>query len=164
MKKYFVRTLILLACWSQNSVILAFGCDKNPHVVNVFVPFRFKTRDESNAANISGFKEGKVKTSAGLRKFHYDVWVKHRKNLLFTSNTKSWKYIFKRWINVAWNKWRSLRGRSNSSTVQNFRDTVKPPRPQPCLIFYSILSVNLLGYWTFREFGRSVNQLKWGKK
>ena len=32
------------------------------------------------------------------------------------------------------------------------------------LIFFSILSVNLLGYWAFREFGRSVNQLKWGKK
>ena len=33
MRKYFVRTRILLACWSPNSVILAFGFDKNPHVV-----------------------------------------------------------------------------------------------------------------------------------
>ena len=32
-RKYFVRTWILLACWSPNSVILAFGFDKNSHVV-----------------------------------------------------------------------------------------------------------------------------------
>ena len=38
--------------------------------------------------NCSGFKEGKVKISAVLRKLHYDVWVKHRKTVLFTSNTK----------------------------------------------------------------------------
>ena len=33
MRKYFVRTRILLACWSPNSVILAFGFDQNPHVL-----------------------------------------------------------------------------------------------------------------------------------
>ena len=38
--------------------------------------------------NCSGFKQGKVKISAGLRKLHKDVWVKHRKTVLFTSNTK----------------------------------------------------------------------------
>ena len=45
-RKYFVRTLILLACWSPNSLILAFGCDKNPHVV-LWNPSKiFKTRNE----------------------------------------------------------------------------------------------------------------------
>ena len=39
--------------------------------------------------NISGFKEGKAKILAGLRNFHEDGWVKHRKPLVFTSNTKS---------------------------------------------------------------------------
>ena len=38
--------------------------------------------------NCSDFKEGKVKISAGLCKFHSDVWVKHKKTVLFTSNTK----------------------------------------------------------------------------
>ena len=31
--KYFVCTPILLACLSPNLAILAFACDKNPHVV-----------------------------------------------------------------------------------------------------------------------------------
>ena len=38
--------------------------------------------------NCSGFKEGKVKISAGLRKLHLDVWVKNRKTVLFTGNAK----------------------------------------------------------------------------
>ena len=38
--------------------------------IKVFVPFRFKTGNVSNAPNFSGFKEGKVKISAGLRKLH----------------------------------------------------------------------------------------------
>ena len=32
-RKHFVRTRIWLAWWSPNPVILAFGFDKNPHVV-----------------------------------------------------------------------------------------------------------------------------------
>ena len=55
MKKYFVRTRILLASSSSNSVILAFGFDKNPHVIKVFVPFRYKTRNVSNAAEFFRF-------------------------------------------------------------------------------------------------------------
>ena len=39
--------------------------------------------------NCSGFyKEGKVTISAGLCYFHQDFLVKHRKTVLFTSNTK----------------------------------------------------------------------------
>ena len=39
--------------------------------------------------NCSGFyKEGKVTNSAGLCYFYQDFLVKHRKTVLFTSNTK----------------------------------------------------------------------------
>ena len=39
--------------------------------------------------NCSGFyKEGKVTISAGLCYFHQDFLVKHRKTMLFSSNTK----------------------------------------------------------------------------
>ena len=32
--------------------------------------------------------EGKENISTGLRNFHYDIQVKHRKTVLFTSSTK----------------------------------------------------------------------------
>ena len=75
MKKYFVRTRILVACFSPNLVILAFRCDKNPHVV-LWNPSKFlchwglKPEPWAMPPNCSGFKEGKVKISAGLRKLH----------------------------------------------------------------------------------------------
>ena len=75
MRKYFVRTLILLACWSPNLVILAFGCNKNPHVI-LWNPSRFSCHSDLKPEllaiprNCSGFKEGKVKISADLHKLH----------------------------------------------------------------------------------------------
>ena len=75
MRKYFVRTQILLACWSPNSVILAFGFVKNLHVV-LWNPSKFschsdfKPKTLAMPPNGSGFKEGKAKISAGLRKLH----------------------------------------------------------------------------------------------
>ena len=45
MRKYFVRTRILLACRSPNSVILAFGFDQNPHVL-LWNPSKFSCHSD----------------------------------------------------------------------------------------------------------------------
>ena len=83
--------------------------------------------------NCSGFKEGKVKISAGSRKLHSDVWVKYRETVLFTSNTKlenkvAVKNYVKQW-NHHGHKPIVLHVIKNKSS----------------LIFFSILLVNLLG-------------------
>ena len=59
MRKYFVRTRILLACWSPNSVILAFGFDQNPHVL-LWNPSKFLCHSDlkpetSNVAELFRF-------------------------------------------------------------------------------------------------------------
>ena len=66
MRKYFERTRILLVCWSPNSVILAFGFDKNPLVV-LWNPSKFSCHSDlkpetwAMPPNCLGFKERKVK-------------------------------------------------------------------------------------------------------
>ena len=67
--------------------------------------------------------------------------------MLFTSNTKVENKFLKGEINAARNKWQCSRGRSYSSSSENFREIVKPPWPQTyyvnknksSLIFYSII-------------------------
>ena len=59
MRKYFVRTRILLACWSPNSVILAFGFNQNPHVL-LWNPSKFSCHSDlkpetSNDAELCRF-------------------------------------------------------------------------------------------------------------
>ena len=64
-RKHFVRTRIWLAWWSPNPVILAFGFDKNPHVV-LWNPSKFLCHSDLKPEtwvmlpNCLGFKEGKV--------------------------------------------------------------------------------------------------------
>ena len=66
MRKYFEHTRILLVCWSPNSVILAFGFDKNPLVV-LWNPSKFSCHSDlkpetwAMPPNCLGFKERKVK-------------------------------------------------------------------------------------------------------
>ena len=66
MRKYFEQTRILLVCWSPNSVILAFGFDKNPLVV-LWNPSKFlyhsdlKPETWAMPPNCLGFKERKAK-------------------------------------------------------------------------------------------------------
>ena len=75
MKKYFVRTLILLPCWSPNSVVLGFRCDKNLHII-LWNPSKFFRHSDSKwemramPPNCWGFMEGKENISTGLRNFH----------------------------------------------------------------------------------------------
>ena len=75
MRKYFVRARILLACCSPNSVILAYGFDKNPHVVS-WNPSKFlchsdlKPETWAMPPNCLGYKEGKVKKFSGLSELH----------------------------------------------------------------------------------------------
>ena len=83
--------------------------------------------------NCSGFKEGKVKVSAGSRKFHSDVWVKYRKTVLFTSNTKLENKVAVKNYVKQWNR------HSHKPIVLHVI------KNEPSLIFFSILSVNLLG-------------------
>ena len=98
-------------------------------------------------SNCSGFyKEGKVTISAGLCYFHQDFLVKHRKTVLFTSNTKVENKFSKGEIISAWKKWRQV-PMKNSVKRWNRRG----PKPtiliknKSSVIFCSILSVNLLG-------------------
>ena len=78
MKKYFVRTLILLACWSPNLVILGFRYDKNLHII-LWNPSKFFRHSDSKwetwamLQNCLGFKEGKVNISTGLHNFHWSL-------------------------------------------------------------------------------------------
>ena len=78
MKKYFVRTLILLACWSPNLVILGFRYDKNLHII-LWNPSKFFRHSDSKwetcamLRNCLGFKEGKVNISTGLHNFHWSL-------------------------------------------------------------------------------------------
>ena len=66
MGKYFVCTRILLPCWSPNSIFLAFGFDKNPHVF-LWNPSKFSCHSDlkpetwAMPPNCLGFKERKVK-------------------------------------------------------------------------------------------------------
>ena len=63
---FFLCTRILLACWSPKSAILAFGFDKNPHVV-LWNPSKFSCHSDlkpetwAMPPNCLGLKEGKVK-------------------------------------------------------------------------------------------------------
>ena len=98
--------------------------------------------------NCSGFyKEGKVTISAGLCYFHQDFLVKHRKTVLFTSNTIKVENEFSKGeIIVAWKKWRQVP--MKTSVKRWNRRSPKPTiliKNKSSLIFYSILSVNLLG-------------------
>ena len=93
MKKYFVRTLILLACWSPNLVILGFRYNKNLHII-LWNPSKFFRHSDSKwetwamLLNCLGFKEGKRNISTSLRNFHWSLGQTYRKTVLFTSNTK----------------------------------------------------------------------------
>ena len=56
--------------------------------IKVFVPFRFKTRNVSNAAELLRFQRGKSKKIQQVYANFIKIVGSNRKTVLFTSNTR----------------------------------------------------------------------------